>query len=130
VFPLLLILLQAAPTVPASPQPAGPLSSPLPASAAKCVVTELRQVGMVNLVSLDCPENKLSMELSLPQQSKAKWLVKDLRVNVVPTGSGQAVRYTGGRQPRSDYTRPQPLRVLITISGNKVTATVVEVTFH
>lgn len=85
---------------------------------------------MVNLVKLDCPDNKLSMELSLPQQAKAKWLVKDLRVNVVPTGSGESVRYTPGRQPRSDYTRPQPLRVLITISGAKVTATVVEFTFH
>ena len=87
-------------------------------------------MGIVSLVSVDCPENKLSMELSLPQSAKAPWLIKDLRVNIVPTGSPQAVRYTRGRQPRSDYTKPQPLRVLITISGAKVYATVVDVTFH
>lgn len=100
------------------------------ASAAKCVVTELRQVGIVSLVSVNCPENKLSMQLSLPQSAKARWLVKELRVNVVPTGGGQSVRYTPGRQPRSDYTKPQPLRVLITISGARVITTVVDVTFH
>ena len=85
---------------------------------------------MVSLLRVDCPENKMSMQLSLPQSAKTRWLVKDLRVNVVPTGGGQAVRYTPGRQPRSDYTKPQPLRVLLTISGAKVTATVVDLTFH
>ena len=100
------------------------------ASAAKCVVTELRQVGIVSLVSVNCPENKMSMQLSLPQSAKTRWLVKDLRVNIVPTGSGQTVRFTPGRSPRSDYTKPQPLRFLITISGAKVIATVVDVTFH
>jgi len=100
------------------------------ASAAKCVVTDLRQVGIVSLVSVNCAENKLSMQLSLPQSAKTRWLVKDLRVNIVPTGGGQSVRFTPGRQPRSDYTKPQPLRVLITISGAKVTATVVDLTFH
>lgn len=115
------MLLQAVPTAPPS--------STL-ASAAKCVVTELREVGIVKLLSVTCPENKLSMQLSLPQAAKAPWLVKDLRVSIVPTGGGQAVRYTRGRQPRSDYTKPQPLRVLITGSGSKVPATVVDVTFH
>ena len=116
------MLLQAAPTAlpPAT----------LPASSAKCVVAELREVGIVKLVSVTCPENKLSMQLSLPQTAKSPWLVKDLRVNIVPTSGGQAVRYTRGRQPRSDYTKPQPLRVLITVSGAKVSATVVDVTFH
>jgi hypothetical protein len=118
----LLILLQAVPVVPPP--------STLPASAAKCVVTELREVGIVKLLSVTCPENKLSMQLSLPQTAKAPWLIKDLRVNIVPTGSPQSVRYTRGRQPRSDYTKPQPLRVLITVSGAKVNATVVDVTFH
>jgi len=118
----LLLLLQAAS---APPPPATLL-----ASAAKCVVTELRQVGIVSLVSVNCPENKLSMQLSLPQTARAPWLIKDLRVNIVPTSGGQAVRYTRSRQPRSDYTKPQPLRVLITISGAKVNATVVDVTFH
>lgn len=117
-----LILLQAAAGAPPPPT--------LLASAAKCVVTEVRQVGIVTLVSVNCPENKLSMQLSLPQSAKAPWLVKDLRVNIVPTSGGQAVRYTRSRPPRSDYTKPQPLRLLITISGAKVTATVVDVTFH
>lgn len=107
-----------------------PPPTTLLASAAKCVVTDVRQVGIVTLVSVNCPENKLSMQLSLPPSAKTPWLVKDLRVNIVPTSSGQAVRYTRGRQPRSDYTKPQPVRLLITISGAKVTTTVVDVTFH
>ena len=101
-----------------------------PASAAKGQVTRVRQVGLVTLVRVECPENKLTMELLLPPREKAPWLTKDLRVNVVPVGVEPSVRYSPGRQPRSDYTRPQPVRVLITISGKKATATVVNLTFH
>ena len=101
-----------------------------PAVAAKGRVTLVRQVGLVTLVQVACQENKLTMELWLMPRVKAPWLVKDLVVNMVPTGGGQEVRVSPGRVSRSDYTKPQPVRVLVSNGPNKVTATIVNITFH
>ena len=101
-----------------------------PAVAAKGRVTLVRQVGLVTLVQVACQENKLTMELWLTPRVKTPWLVKDLAVNVVPTGGGQDVRVSPGRVARSDYTQPKPVRVLVSNGANKVTATIVNITFH
>ena len=107
------------------------LRAQAPAAAARGQVSEVRQMGRVTLVQVKCPENKLTMEIWLPPGTKAPWLKKEARVNVVPTGEGQEVRFSPGRLPRSDYTRPQPVRVLITNgAAAKVTATLVSLTFH
>ena len=103
--------------------------------AAKCRVFDIREVGLVKLVKLDCPDNKLSMETWLPPREKAVWLTKDTSVNVIPTGMGQDVHVSPGRAPRSDYTKPQPVHVLILSAHDaakrgKVTATLVSLTFH
>ena len=107
------------------------LQAQTPAAAAKGQVTEVRQVGRVTLVSVECTENKLTMELWLAPGTKAPWLKKDVKVNVVPTGAGQEVRFSPGRLPRSDYSRPHPVRVLLTngVAG-KATATLVNLIFH
>src|SRR5437016_12438881 len=76
------------------------------ATAAKCSVFDVREVGLVKLVKLDCPDNRLSMEAWLPPREKAVWLAKDTMVNVIPTGMGQDVHVSPGRAPRSDYTKP------------------------
>lgn len=102
-----------------------------PAAAAKGVVSEVRQMGRVTLVQVGCPENRLTMEIWLAPGVKAPWLKKGARVNVVSSGEGQEVRFSPGRLPRSDYTRPQPVRVLISNgTAGKVTGTVVNITFH
>ena len=102
------------------------------AVAAKCQVTAVRQVGLVKLGDLDCPENKLRMEVWLPPREKAFWLTKGVWVNVVPTGMGQDVHVSPGRAPRSDYSRPKPVHVLIIGLANagKATATLLSLTFH
>ena len=79
-----------------------------PAAAAKGQVTQVRQVGLVTLVQVVCPENRLTMELWLAPRIKAPWLIKGLKVNIVPTGEGQDVRYSPGRTPRPE--RAPPLR--------------------
>src|SRR5574341_567738 len=84
-----------------------------PATAAKCHIKRVRQVGLATLLRAECPENKLTMELLLSGREKAPWITKDLPVNVVPIGVEPPVKYSPGRQPRSDYTRAQPVRVLI-----------------
>lgn len=102
-----------------------------PAAAARGEVTLARQMSRVTLVQVNCPENKLTMDIWLAPGLKAPWLKKGARVNIVPTGEGQEVRFSPGRLPRSDYTRPQPVRVLISSgSGVKVSGTVVSLTFH
>ena len=107
------------------------LRAEIPAAAAKGQVKEVRQVGRVTLATVECPENKLTMELWLAPGIKAPWLKKDAKVNVVPTGAGQEVRFSPGRLPRSDYSRPHPVRVLLSNgTAGKATATVVSLTFH
>jgi hypothetical protein len=103
------------------------------AAAAKCQVTETRQVGLVKLAVMKCDHNRLSMEVWLPPREKAIWLSPGLQTNVIPIGVGQDVRVSPGRQPRSDYTRPKPVHVLLVAGSNpkqRVTGTLVGVTFH
>jgi hypothetical protein len=110
----------------------------LPAAAAKCVVTDVRQVGLEKLARMNCPENKLTMQIWLPPREKADWLTRSIWTNVIPMGMGQDVHISAGRTPRSDYTRPKPVHVLIiaantpggTSNAGKVTATLVSLTFH
>lgn len=109
----------------------GGLRAQAPAAAARCTVTGVRQVGRVTLAQVNCPENRLTVEVWLPPGTKAPWLKNDARVNLVPTGPGQEVRFSPGRLPRSDYTRPQAVRVLISNgAAAKVIATLVSLTFH
>jgi len=110
----------------------------LPAAAAKCVVADVRQVGLEKLARMNCPENKLSMQVWLPPREKADWLTKSIWTNVIPMGMGQDVHISAGRTPRSDYTKPKPVHLLIiaantpggTNNAGKVTATLVSLTFH
>lgn len=101
------------------------------AAAAKGQIIEVRQVGRVTLARVYCPDNRLTLEIWLAPGTKAPWLKKDANVNVVPHGAGQEVRFSPGRLPRSDYSRPQPVRVLISNgTAAKATATLVGITFH
>jgi hypothetical protein len=114
---------------------AGGLSAQPSAAAAKCQVVDIREVGLVQLVKVNCPENRLSMVTWLPPHEKAIWLRKDAWVNVVPTGMGQDVHVSPGRAPRSDYSKPKPVHVLILAIGGaanagKATATLLSLTFH
>jgi hypothetical protein len=107
----------------------------LPATAAKCQVIDVRDVGLEKLVRMSCPENRITMQVWLPPREKALWLSKDIWINVVPMGMGQDVHVSPGRAPRSDYTRPKPVHVLIiaaNAAGNarKLTAMLVSLTFH
>jgi hypothetical protein len=124
---------QSVPALP-SPSPSSRTSafdSPDTAAAAKCRVTEVRQVGLEKLIKLGCPDNRLSMQAWLAPHEKAPWLVKDIWTTVVPTGMTQDVHISPGRAPRSDYTRPKPVHVLIAAGNSgKVTATLVSLTFH
>jgi len=113
-------------------QPAPSASS---AAAAKCQVVQIREIGLVTLVKVNCPENKLSMEAWLPPREKASWLRKDAWVNIVSMGMGQDVHVSPGRAPRSDYSRPKPVHVLIfagsgAANPGKATATLLSLTFH
>jgi len=108
-----------------------PIMPPLSASAAKCQITLVREVGLVKLAQMKCPDNKVSMEIWLPPREKAAWLTKDVWVNAIPTGMGQDVRYSPGRQPRSDYSRPKAVHLLLSAGPvGKVVATLVSLTFH
>ena len=109
-----------------------PSGSEASAVAARCQVITVRQVGLVTLSGLDCPENKLRMEVWLPPREKASWLANNVWVNVVPTGMGQDIHVSPGRAPRSDYSRPKPVHVLIIglARAGKVTATLLSLTFH
>jgi len=101
------------------------------AAAAKCQVTEARQVGLVKLVQMACSENKLSMEVWLPPREPAPWLVKDVAVSVVPIIMVPDVHISPGRTPRSDYTRSKPVHLqMIAGPHEKVVATLVSLTFH
>lgn len=102
------------------------------AVASKCQVMAVRQVGLVKLGELDCPDHKLKMQVWLPPREKASWLSKSAWVNVVPMGMGQDVHISPGRAPRSDYSKPKPVHLLIIGAANvgKATATLLSLTFH
>jgi hypothetical protein len=101
------------------------------AAAAKCQVTQAREVGLVKLVKMSCDENKLSLEVWLPPREPAPWLMKDISVTVIPTITAPDVHVSPGRAPRSDYMRPKPVHLQI-IGGprQKLVAMLVSMTFH
>lgn len=104
---------------------------PATAVAAKCQVTQTREVGLAKLVRMNCTENKLSMELWMPLREKDGWLAKDVVVNVIPLGTEPDVRVSPGRAPRSDYMKLKPVHMLITAGGKrKLSASLVGMTFH
>ena len=119
-----LFILCCALALPAEAQPS--------ATAAKCKVTDVRQVGLEKLVKMGCPDNRLSLEVWLPPREKAKWLTKDIWTNVIPTGMGQDVHVSPGRAPRSDYSKPKPVHVLVlsTNAVDRATGTLLSLTFH
>ena len=103
------------------------------AVAAKCQVTEVRQVGLEHLIKMDCPENKLSMVVWLPPRERRPVAgERNVWTNTIPMGMGQDVHISPGRAPRSDYSKPKPVHLLIlsTNASTKVTATLLSLTFH